>query len=494
VSKMFRLFLFLGSLLYFRSLFASSILIGHAQSPIVVTNEGVTTSFPDSITFSVDAQSAANIEKATLIYGTNGRSCQTGGSQQTIDFELETAVSLEWEWELKRSGSLPPGTAVWWQWEIEDAVGNQLLTERQELPIEDARFSWDKISDNGITVYWIRGNESFGQEILNTADTALDRLSDNMGIPRPDSIDLWIYPTAEDVQDALVYSSEWAGGVAFPDYGISIIGVAPGEDAWQSRVIPHELTHLVVGVYTFNCRGVRLPTWLNEGLARYAEDNVAQRELDVLEEALANGRLPSLRSLASGFSAYGGDAGLAYTQSYQVVQYLVEQYGAEQMTELLTVMQSGLQVDEALERVYGFDSNGLDAAWRGTTGYAATPTSAADALAAEATPTVAPTLALVNPLASSASATPQPSTPTAVPTETAAPTETAVPREAEVAVVPEMTPTSAQGQAVSTPEITTTAEPVVESSVSINWLWAALTVLILLFILTFMFIRHRRRA
>jgi hypothetical protein len=480
---MFRQLLLLGILFYFLPLFNS-----YAQSAIVIADESVTASFPDSITFYVDAQSSSDIEKATLIYGTNGRSCQAGGSRQTVDFEPETAVSLEWEWELKRSGSLPPGTTIWWQWEIEDAAGNQQVTERQELILKDERFLWKTTSENGITVHWIQGVDSFGQEILNTADVALDRLSLNMGIPRPEAIGLWVYPSAQDVQDALVYSSEWAGGVAFPDYGITIIGVAPGQDEWQNRVIPHELTHLVVGVRTFNCRGVHLPTWLNEGLARYAEDNIELAELDQLQEALADGRLPPLSSLASGFSAYGGDAGLAYTQSYHITQYLIEQFGAEQMADLLTAMQGGLQIDDALEQVYGFDSDGLDAQWRGTTGYAATPTSAADALAAQATPTAAPTLVLFNPLANSATPTALPTTvlattPTAVSSKTATATKSPDQNEVEVAVL--------ETTAVSTPEITTPAEPAVESPTNMNWLWAAAG-LFLIFALSFIFIRHHR--
>ncbi|MCP4428321.1 MAG: hypothetical protein GY803_27860, partial [Chloroflexi bacterium] len=195
---------------------------GHTQTPIVVTKDEIAVQFPDTITFYAEAESSADIEEATLIYGTNGRSCQQGGSRQPIDMEADTAVSLEWEWELKRSGSLPPGVNIWWQWEIKDVDGNIHTTERQEFIYEDDRFSWRAIDEDGIAVHWVRGNDSFGQMIWDVADRALDRLAENMGVTRPEAIVLWVYPDAEDVRDALVYSSEWAGGVAFPDYGITI--------------------------------------------------------------------------------------------------------------------------------------------------------------------------------------------------------------------------------------------------------------------------------
>ncbi|MCP4425315.1 MAG: hypothetical protein GY803_12540, partial [Chloroflexi bacterium] len=309
--------------------------------------------------------------------------------------------------------------------------------------------------------------------------------AENMGVTRPEAIVLWVYPDAEDVRDALVYSSEWAGGVAFPDYGITIIGVAPGQDDWAARVIPHELSHLVVGIRTFNCRGVDLPTWLDEGLARYSEDNVAASELAQLEDALADGRLPPLRSLARGFSAYGDSAGLSYTQSYRVTQYLIEGFGSGKMTELLTMMQDGERIDEALEVVYGFDTDGLDAAWRQTTGYAATPTSEADALAAQATPTLAPTLALANPLGggqATATETPSPSSPSETPasavTDTPMPTETVVPTETAVPATSHPTPTA--------PPPETIAEP------TNNWPWVAVGGLLIAVLVAFVLVRLRR--
>lgn len=425
MPKIATVLIFIGSLLCFHSVFGQA-----AQGALAVTDEKITVSFPDSIFFQANALNSANanIEKATLIYGTTGRACQTGGAKQTFDIEPDVFVELDWEWELKRSGSLPPGTTIWWQWEIEDANGGVLLTERQEQTIRDERSSWRSISQNGINVEWIEGSEAFAQGILDTADESLGRISESMGVPRPEAISLFVYPDAQSVRDALVYSSEWAGGVAFPDYGITILGIAPGQDEWQNQVVPHELAHLVVGTVTFNCYGVDLPTWLNEGLARFAENYVSPYDLEQLDLALAEERLPSLRSQANGFSAYGGSASLSYTQGHIVVKYLIDEYGAEKMNELLNTVQEGSQIDDALEQVYGFDTDGLDAQWRGTTGYEATPTSAADALALEATATMIPTIALANPLAGQASSTPEP-TPepkiaTLAPTVIQAPTET----------------------------------------------------------------------
>ena len=455
-----------------------------AQTAITVSQNEALLQFPDTVTFQIEAQSTAVINTVTLIYGTNGRTCQSSGSRQPLEFDADTAVSLNWEWELKRSGSLPPGAQIWWQWEITAADGSTLTTERQEMPVQDDRYTWRDVSGIGVTVHWYRGNTAFGEILLDEADRALERLATDLGVPRPDAVELWVYATSAEVRDALLNVPEWTGGVAFPEYNITVIGVAPGEEAWAAQIIPHELSHLVVGVRTFNCRGIRLPTWLDEGLARFSENNISSTDLEQLDGALANGRLPSLRSLANGFSAYGSSASLSYTQSYAVVRYLVETYGPEQMTALLITMQNGTRIDPALEQVYGFDSNGLDANWRETTGYAATPTSEADSLAAQATPTQVPTLAMLGPPIPRATATPTlpPTTaPSATPTArpTAVPTTTPSPQPSATTAAP----------ATSTPAFTET--PTSADTPAANWPWfTGGAALIVVFVL-FLFIRRR---
>ncbi len=365
-----------------------------AQNGLQIVADDVIPQLPDIIEFQLQAESEADIESVALQYGTDGLSCQSGGSRQPMDFDPDTTVDLNWEWELKRSGAIPPGVTMWWQWEIEDADGNIITTERQELILDDANHEWRSRQRDGVTVYWYQGDTAFAEAILEEAIRSLDRLTNEIGVTPPGDIELWVYPTADAVQDAIVNVPEWTGGVAFSEYGVTVIGVSPGQLDWAARIIPHELTHLVMGIRTFNCRGGRLPTWLEEGLARYAEGEVDPDEWAAVEEALMDGRLPPLSSLASGFSAYSDAAGLAYTQSRQIVEFLLASFGPEQMEALLSTIQEGKRIDTALLEVHGFDTDELDARWRTSVGYVPTPTSEAEAAALQATPTLIPTLAL----------------------------------------------------------------------------------------------------
>jgi hypothetical protein len=113
-----------------------------------------------------------------------------------------------------------------------------------------------------------------------------------------------------------------------------------------------------------------------------------------------------------------------------VVNFMVKIYGRAKMTTLLTSLRDGQTIDEALQTIYGFDTDGLEAAWRESIG---APTHAAGQDATPVpTPTVVPTIVPIGaaPVSTAVISTPHPTEvlPTATPGAVAqAPASTAVP-------------------------------------------------------------------
>ena len=88
------------------------------------------------------------------------------------------------------------------------------------------------------------------------------------------------------MQDAVLYIQDWAGGVAFPEYSTILMGVPPNiAEDWGRSTIRHELAHLVVGKFGHSCVGGHRPTWLEEGLAMYAEGEPSSTVTSELEQA-----------------------------------------------------------------------------------------------------------------------------------------------------------------------------------------------------------------
>jgi hypothetical protein len=124
-----------------------------------------------------------------------------------------------------------------------------------------------------------------------------------------------------------------------------------------------------VGHLTFSCLGF-IPTWLNEGLAMYGEGGPAPEELAQFNQAKDSNQLLALTSLAGGFSEESSRANLSYVEAYSVINFLLQNNGRDKMTALLLDLHNGSTIDEALYSTYGYDSNGLEDAWRAAIGAA----------------------------------------------------------------------------------------------------------------------------
>jgi hypothetical protein len=270
-------------------------------------------------------------------------------------------VDLNWDWEMKKTGSFAPGTTVWWRWRIEDEEGRAYLSQAQELAWEDERFQWQSFTQGNITLYWYAGGSSFGAELGQAMAGGLASLELGRELVQP--IKAFIYSDAEDVRGAILFAQEWTGGLAFGSHNILLIAISPERQLDEITGLVHELAHLLVRELTFNCFG-SLPTWLSEGLAAYAEGSLSSFLQSALDEAVAADSLITLRSLSSSFPAAHGRASLSYAQSQSLLTYLIDTYGWEKMRELLAVFQDGSTYDDALLRVYGIDMDALDQEWR----------------------------------------------------------------------------------------------------------------------------------
>jgi hypothetical protein len=137
----------------------------------------------------------------------------------------------------------------------------------------------------------------------------------------------------------------------------------PDLDEWSINALAHELGHLAVHQITFSPYGADLPLWLDEGLAMHAQFSQESYIPGLLKSALDYNAMISLRSLCSPFSAISQLAALSYAESYSVVDYLITEYGRDEILNLLLAFKEGNTNDEALQKVYGFDLNELEARW-----------------------------------------------------------------------------------------------------------------------------------
>ena len=376
-----------------------------AQSTIQVISDTASLVFPEKIDFQAGFRAAANITSVVLEYGTAQLTCGTVVAKAFPTFASGRDVQVDWSWEMRQSGSLPPGASVWWRWQVSDANGSTFTSPTQTITWLDDSHPWQVITGGNINLHYYQGGVSFAQQLHDAAARALTRLAQDVDLGKVKPVDIYIYANTNDLKDAVLYEPSWVGGQAFPEDNIVIIGVSPDELDWGMTTEAHELTHVLVGHLTFSCLGF-IPTWLNEGLAKYGGGGLQAYEQATFDQAVASDTLISLRSLTGNFPESDA-AYLAYAESYSVVNYLIKTYGRYKITAVLLGLRDGQTIDEALQAIYGFDTDGLEAAWRTSIG--AGPHGGSSQATPVSTPTRVPTFVPVGAvLVGAAAATPPP--------------------------------------------------------------------------------------
>jgi hypothetical protein len=379
----------------------------HAAGNVQVVSDEAGINFPETIQFSAEFKAGSNINSIVLEYGVDQLTCGNVQARAFPDITPGQDVKAAWTWEMRQSGSLPPGSSVWWQWLVTRADGTQFTSPKKTIEWLDSTHPWKIISGGNINLHYYDGDASFGQALHDAAVSALGRLSTDIGLKLDKPVDFFIYGSQSDMLNAVLYQPSWAGGIAFPDKNIILIEISPDILDWGKSTEAHELTHVVVGHLTFSCLGF-MPTWLDEGLAMYGEGGLTSTMQSMFDTARGNDSFPSLRSLIGGFSEESDRANLSYGEAYSVVNFMIKTYGQDKMINLLKDLRDGTAMDTALRNSYGFDTDGLDAAWRKSINL---PAKGGEGQATPvSTPTIVPTFVPIGavPVAQVGASTPHP--------------------------------------------------------------------------------------
>jgi hypothetical protein len=368
--------------------------VSAAPSLADVIDDKAIIDFPQTITFQARITANSPITSVTLEYGSEQLTCGTVIAKAFPQFQPGKDVSVSWAWDMRQSGSLPPGETIWWRWRVMDSDGQETISEQKTVIWLDSVHNWQTITDGNLNLHWYSNDKSYASDLLSAASRGLERLQTDAGLTLDAPMDFYIYANTDDMKEAILYEPSWTGGLAFPENDIVILGISTKQIEWGRDSIVHELTHVVVGHLTFSCLG-DVPTWLNEGLAVYSEGELDAFSQEQLDTAIREDTLVSIRSLSGGFSEVADRATLSYSQSYSVVKFLIETYGQDKMNSLLLSLRDGTTVDAALLKTYNFNNvEELEQEWRKAIGARPAPVTAqATALPS---PTFVPTIVPVS--------------------------------------------------------------------------------------------------
>src|SRR5512145_2377437 len=272
--------------------------LAFAPPALGITNNEVTLNFPETATFHATLTSDLDITSVVLEYGNEQQTCGDVIAKAFPQITPGKTVEAEWTWEMRQSGSLPPGAQLWWRWRVTDSSGNETLTDTKTTTWLDNVRNWQTLNNGDyLRLHWYKGDQAFATELAQAAADGLKFNETQSGLKADAPIDIYIYADTYDLQEAILYEPSWTGGQAFSDQNIVILGISKYELDWGKDAIVHELTHVLVGHLTFSCLG-DVPTWLNEGLAVYSEGGLDSTAEQQLNDAIRNDTLLTVRSLS----------------------------------------------------------------------------------------------------------------------------------------------------------------------------------------------------
>lgn len=362
------------SLLFFAALlFALLALPVAAETAITVNAQNVTLDFPKTMTFTLDATSTAEIQSATLVVRFRD---VTRRLKAKITPATALKTTIEWNLDTETSGNdggyLPPGVTFDYTWLIQDAAGNTLETPSKSFTITDNRISWQTVQDDAVAIHWYGAEQLYGQAVFDAAIAMLPKLRAELGAEPKNKVHVWLYTDRGDFRSSMPNMNEWTGGRSFGEYSSILLLVSAFEREETIRGVRHELTHQVI----FDSLGSGLartafPHWMNEGLATYHEfdgGRLANFLNAPLQEAIQSDTLPRLKTLDGNFSPNSNEALLSYAQSYSVIKLMLEQFGQEKLREVFALFKQGTEAEQAFQKVYGINTDGLDNLYRKSIG------------------------------------------------------------------------------------------------------------------------------
>jgi hypothetical protein len=215
------------------------------------------------------------------------------------------------------------------------------------------------------------GSRRFEQTVLAELERAYESLDRMLGLRPERRLDVVIY-------DPDVFDAQFRGLFRFPAAGFyhGVIRVRGDTEmsVYLSRVLHHELVHAALDAAA---PSLVLPGWLNEGVAEWFEARAALGkrglngpEWNALQSAARAGALFSFTALSRpGFGHLGAEgAGLAYLQSYGMIDHLVRTQGESRLGQLIDALIRSRDTDRALRRVYRADLPALEARFFGELG------------------------------------------------------------------------------------------------------------------------------
>jgi hypothetical protein len=373
-----------------------------AAASAVIESMTVENGYPRTLTFRVTARADVDITDATLSYAIKGRGTLALGKPDSLT--PGRTVTAEVVLQVNSGQSyIPVGSEFTYSWEIRTADGQVTRSEERQFLYLPPDRQWKSVANDFMVVYYHGDRETLAKAYLDAGSDTYQRIGRELY-----GIELTTLPVK-----VILFANEAEMDPARPgtggrfDAAVTTCGTKVTNDILlmipvqcgstdRTDTLRHELGHIlndIAGQGTL----AKLPAWLDEGAAVYAQSSPGDYEGAFRAAVRADRLIPFNQMVVP--TSNPQLVGVFYGQAYFMVKFLVAREGPGKFAELMRTMKSGVRYDQAIQRVYGLTMQQFEDAFRAAYGLAprsaptAAPTAAPTQRPQQAQPTPAPTKA-----------------------------------------------------------------------------------------------------
>ncbi|MDD3051627.1 MAG: hypothetical protein PHR06_10840 [Candidatus Cloacimonetes bacterium] len=228
------------------------------------------------------------------------------------------------------------------------------------------QIEWSKIKTIHFDIYFIKGEEEFGQKLVLMAEEAYYYLQSKFNIPLRDKIPLIVYHTHLDFQKTNIIDpllNEAVGGFT-ESLKNRVVVPFNGSYLELEEVLIHELTHAYINGITYESAssrilgltGGRFPFWFSEGLPEFNSiggTNVYNEM--IMMDMVINGYMPQMENL---------DGYFAYRMGESFLKYIADEYGEDKVMKLFYSIRIASNQDNAFKKNFGLTFEEIQSRWK----------------------------------------------------------------------------------------------------------------------------------
>lgn len=335
-----------------------------ARADAVIEATSIDNGYPKQLTFKVTARSDSDITDATLSYSLKGRGSSALG--KPADYKPGKNVTVEVVLQVNSGSSyIPVGSEFVYHWELTTADGKTVSSPEQTFLFLPPNQDWKSVKGDFMTVYYHGDKEATANTYLTAGIETYEKIGKNLF-----NVQLKQVPVK-----VILFDNEKESDPARPGSGtgtfdstvttcgtkvtndILLIIPVPCGSTDRTDTLRHEFGH-ILNETAGEGSLAKLPSWLDEGTAVYAQTSPGDYQTAFAQAARANRLIPFAQMATP--TADASKVGVFYGQSYNMVKYLVDKGGPQKYREFFATIKNGSRFDQALKTVYGFDMAGFE--------------------------------------------------------------------------------------------------------------------------------------